>query len=226
VERGAMAEVTFADVKADAEVQAYITYAQDMLQAIGYTEHGLRHVGLVAHRAMTLMEALKRPARLVDLVGIAGLIHDMGNIVNRHDHGQTSALMAHQILRRMGMPPDEVAVIMAAIGNHEEAVGNPVNDVAAALILADKSDVHRSRVHNRDLATFDIHDRVNYAVTHSDLVALPDEQIVRLQLTIDTSIIAIAEYFEIFMTRMMMSRRAAHSLNCRFELVINDTRLL
>jgi metal-dependent HD superfamily phosphatase/phosphodiesterase len=221
-----MAEVTFQDVKADPEVQAYIKYAQDMLQAIGYTEHGLRHVGLVAHRAMKLMEELGRPPRQVELAGIAGLIHDMGNIVNRHDHGQTSALMAFQILRRLGMPPEEVAIIMAAIGNHEEEVGNPVNDVAAALILADKSDVHRSRVHNRDLATFDIHDRVNYAVTHSDLVTLPAEQTIRLQLTVDTSIIAIAEYFEIFLPRMMMSRRAARFFDCHYELVMNDTRLL
>jgi metal-dependent HD superfamily phosphatase/phosphodiesterase len=221
-----MAEVTFAQVKADPEVQTYIRFAQEMLSAIGFTEHGLRHVNLVAHRAMKLMEALGRPPRRIELVGIAALLHDIGNVVNRHDHGQTSALLAHNILTRMGMPPDEVAAVMAAIGNHEEEYGSPVSDVAAALILADKSDVHRSRVHNRDVATFDIHDRVNYAVIYSDLVALPEERVIRLQLTVDTSIIAIAEYFEIFLTRMMMSRRAADHLGCRFELVINDTRLL
>lgn len=221
-----MAELTFQDVKADPEVQTYIKYAQDMLEAIAFTEHGLRHVGLVAHRAMKLMEGLGRDRRLVEMVGIAGLLHDIGNIVNRHDHGQSSALMAYSMLTRMGMPPAEIAVVMAAIGNHEEEYGNPVNDVAAALILADKSDVHRSRVFNQDPATFDIHDRVNYAVTHSDLSVLPEEKVIRLALEVDTTIIAIMEYFEIFLVRMMMSRRAAQHLGYRFELVINETRLL
>jgi uncharacterized protein len=221
-----MAEVTFEVIKADPEVQTYITYAQKMLEAISFTEHGLRHVGLVAHRTMQVMEALGRPARRVQLAGIAALLHDIGNIVNRHDHGQTGALLAHSILSRYGMPPDEIAVIMAAIGNHEEEIGNPVNDVSAALILADKSDVHRSRVSNRDHATFDIHDRVNYAAEHSELIVIPEEQAIRMQLKIDTSIIAIMEYFEIFLKRMMMSRRAAEFFGCRYELVINETRLL
>lgn len=221
-----MAEVTFHDVKADAEVQAYIKVAQEMLQAIGFTEHGLRHIGLVAHRSMKLMEDLGRPPRTVELVGIAALLHDIGNIINRQGHGQSSALLAHAILSRMGMSPLEIAQIMAAIGNHEEEIGNPVNDLAAALILADKSDVHRSRVYNRDIATFDIHDRVNYAATHTELTVLTDEKAIRLQLEVDTSIIAIAEYFEIFLTRMMMSRKAAEFLSYRFELVINGTRLL
>ncbi|HZW04467.1 MAG TPA: HD domain-containing protein, partial [Anaerolineaceae bacterium] len=136
-----MAEVTFQDVKADPEVQAYIKVAQEVLQAIGFTEHGLRHIGLVAHRSMKIMEQLGRPARMVELVGIAALLHDIGNIINRQGHGQSSALLAHAILSRMGMPPLEIAPIMAAIGNHEEEIGNPVNDLAAALILADKSDV-------------------------------------------------------------------------------------
>lgn len=221
-----MAEVTFEMVKSDIEVHTYIMKAQEMLEAIGFTEHGLRHVGLVAFRAMKVLEALEKPDRVRHLAGIAGLIHDIGNIINRHDHGQSSALMAYAILSRMGMPPEEIAVVMAAIGNHEEEVGNPVNDVAAALILADKSDVHRSRVRNRDIATFDIHDRVNYAAIHSDLVTLADQQAIRLSLKIDTKIIAIMEYFEIFLTRMMMCRRAAKHLGCRFELLINETRLL
>lgn len=221
-----MAEVTFESVRNDEEVHTYIVAAQDALEAIGYTEHGLRHVGLVAQRAMSLMEQLGKPARQRELVGIAALLHDIGNVVNRHDHGQTSALVAHRILSRMGMPPAEVAIVMAAIGNHEEEIGNPVNDVAAALILADKSDVHRSRVYNQDFATFGIHDRVNYAVTHSDLIVLPEERAIRLQLEVDTSIIALMEYFEIFLTRMVMCRRAARHLGCHFELVMNDTRLL
>ncbi|HEY3365192.1 MAG TPA: HD domain-containing protein [Symbiobacteriaceae bacterium] len=221
-----MAEITFQDVKADSEVKTYITGAQEMLKAIGYTEHGLRHVGLVAHRAMKVMESLGLPDRRRELAGIAALLHDTGNIVNRHNHGQTSAMIAHHILTRLGMAPDDVVVVMAAIGNHEEEVGNPISDVAAALILADKSDVHRSRVYNRDFATFDIHDRVNYAAIHSDLVALPEEKVVRLTLEVDTEIIAIMEYFEIFLTRMIMCRRAAQHFGYRFELVINDTRLL
>ena len=221
-----MAEVTFESVRNDEEVHTYIVAAQDALEAIGYTEHGLRHVGLVAHRAMALMEQLGKPPRQRELAGIAALLHDIGNVVNRHDHGQTSALLAHSILSRMGMPPDEIAIIMSAIGNHEEEVGNPVHDVSAALILADKSDVHRTRVYNRDVATFDIHDRVNYAVTHSELHAFHDEKVIRLSLDVDTSIIAIMEYFEIFLTRMVMCRRAAQLLGCRFELVINENRLL
>lgn len=221
-----MTVVTFQDIKADPEVQSYIKVAQEMLEAIGFTEHGLRHIGLVAHRAMKLMEALGQPPRRVELAGIAALLHDIGNIINRQNHGQSSALLAHAILTRKGMRPDEIAAIMAAVGNHEEQVGNPVSDLAAALIIADKSDVHRSRVHNRDIATFDIHDRVNYAAIHSDLAVLPESKAIRLQLEVDTSIIAIAEYFEIFLSRMMMSRRAAEFFEYRYELVINDTRLL
>jgi metal-dependent HD superfamily phosphatase/phosphodiesterase len=221
-----MAEVTFQTVKEDPEVKVLITKAQEMLAAIGFTEHGLRHVGLVAHRAMRLLEKLGRPARQVELVGIAGLLHDTGNVVNRRDHGQSSALMARTILLRLGMPFDEIAEVMAAIGNHEEEVGHPVNDIAAGLILADKSDVHRSRVYNRDYAQFDIHDRVNYACTHSDLVVDLDARVIRLELTIDTSIIALMEYFEIFLTRMMMCRRAAERLGCTFGLSMNGVRLL
>lgn len=221
-----MARVTFEQVKQDPEVRAYIVKANEMLSAIGFTEHGLRHVGLVADRAMGLLRELGRPERVQELAGIASLLHDIGNIVNRQGHGQTSALLAHQILTRMGMEPDEIAIIMSAIGNHEEEIGNPVHDVSAALILADKSDVHRTRVYNRDLATFDIHDRVNYSVTHSELHACRDEKVIRLSLTVDTSIIAIMEYFEIFLTRMIMCRRAADYLGCQFQLVMNDNRLL
>jgi len=221
-----MAEVTFQMVKSDPEVHAYIMKANEMLAAIGFTEHGLRHIGLVSHRAMKLLETLDAPVRHQELAGIAGLLHDVGNIVNRHSHGQTSAILAHSILTRLGMPPDDIAEVMAAIGNHEEEYGNPVSDISAALILADKSDVHRSRVHNRDLATFDIHDRVNYAAVHSDLLAITEDRTIRLVLQVDTDLIAIMEYFEIFLSRMIMCRRAAKRLGYRFELVINDTRLL
>ncbi|MGE5675618.1 MAG: HD domain-containing protein [Mycobacterium leprae] len=221
-----MVDVTYQLVKSDPEVMTYIHGAQEMLQAIGFTEHGPRHVTLVAHRAMALMESLGLPERRRELAGIAGMLHDIGNIINRHDHGQSSALLAHTILTRLGMAPEEIVVVMAAIGNHEEEIGLPVNDVSAALALADKSDVHRSRVHNRDFATFDIHDRVNYAATRSELSAHPAEKVIRLSLEVDTSIIAIMEYFEIFLSRMIMCRRAAQFLGYQFELVINETRLL
>lgn len=221
-----MAQVTYEVVREDREVQTYIRKAQAMMEATGFTEHGLRHVGLVAHRAMKLAEDLELPERRRELVGIAAQLHDIGNVVNRHDHGQTSALLSHTILTRLGMDPEEIAEVMAAIGNHEEEYGNPINDLAAVLILADKSDVHRSRVSNRDIATFDIHDRVNYAATHSALSLDSDSRKIRLSLQIDTAIIAIMEYFEIFLVRMIMCRRAAQRFGCQFELVINETRLL
>lgn len=218
--------VTFAMVKADPEVHTYILKAQEALRAIGYTEHGLRHVGLVAHRAMALMQTLGMPERRAELAGIAALLHDIGNMVNRDGHGQTSAIIGHQILSRLGMDPAEIADVLMAIGNHEEERGEPVNDVAAALILADKSDVHRTRVYNRDFATFDIHDRVNYAVTHSALEVDQAQRAIALQLKVDTEIIQLMEYFEIFLTRMVMCRRAAQKLGCHFQLHMNGTRLL
>lgn len=221
-----MAVVTFTAVKADPEVRTYILKAQESLRAIGFTEHGLRHVGLVAERAMALLQELGAGARRVELAGIAALLHDIGNLVNRDGHGQTSAILAHHILLRLGMAPGEIADVLMAIGNHEEERGEPVSDVAAALILADKSDVHRTRVYNRDLATFDTHDRVNYAVTESRLAYDPEQRIIALRLQVDTSLIQLAEYFEIFLTRMVMCRRAAQKLGCRFELHMNGTRLL
>lgn len=221
-----MSHVSYEAVKRDPEVREYVIRANEALQAIGFTEHGLRHVGLVAARAMHLGRELDLPARDIELAGIAGYLHDIGNVINRKDHGQSSAVMAFHILKRMGMEPTETARVLSAIGNHEEQYGNPVNDVAALLILADKSDVHRTRVYNRDQATFDIHDRVNYAVTHSELVAKREERVIRLGLTIDTNMVALMEYFEIFLTRMVMCRRAAAHLGHQFALVMNDTRLL
>lgn len=218
--------VTYETVKADPEVRTYIVKAQQALKAIGYTEHGLRHIGLVAARAMALLQEVGAEPRRVELVGMAALLHDIGNVVNRDGHGQTSAIIGHHILVRLGLPPAEIADVLMAIGNHEEERGEPVNDVAAALILADKSDVHRSRVYNEDLATFDFHDRVNYAVTHSALVLDAEAGVVALKLEVDTEIIQLMEYFEIFLTRMVMCRRAAQKLGHRFELHMNGTRLL
>lgn len=220
-----MKQVTLADLKKDPLVQGYIEGGNRHLGAIGYTEHGLRHVGLVAHIASNLLEKLEHPARECELAAIAGYLHDIGNAVNRVGHAHTGAVLAAGILERHGMPPEEIATIIGAIGNHDEGDGHPVNPVSAALILADKSDVHRSRVRNPDLSTFDIHDRVNYAVEHSFL-RVHSQNHIALELTIDTEICPVMDYFEIFMARMLLSRKAAEFLNARFELVINEVKLL
>lgn len=210
----------------DPEVQTYIHKSDEYLAAIGYTEHGPRHVRLVSHIARNIMLHLSFPERDAELAAIAGLMHDIGNLVARHDHGQTSAVLCYPILRRHGLPPEEIALVLAAMGNHEEETGSPVNNIAAALILADKSDAHRSRVRNTELAKFDIHDRVNYAVTRSFVRVEAEKRTIALELTIDTKVAPVMEYFEIFMTRMVMCRRAATFLGCEFELLFNDVRLL
>lgn len=221
-----MAEVTVEIVKHDPEVQVYVHKADDHMAAIGFTEHGPRHVGLVSKISRNIMSYLGFPERDCELAAIAGYLHDIGNVVSRHDHGQTGAMMAWTILKRLGASPEEAAAVIAAIGNHEEEYGQPVNTIAAALILADKSDVHRSRVRNTEIATFDIHDRVNYAVNHSFVRVDESKRTITLELTIDTSISPVMDYFEIFLTRMIMCRRAASFLGCNFELSFNDVRLL
>lgn len=210
----------------DPEVRTYIHKSDEYLAAIGYTEHGPRHVRLVSHIARNILLHLGFPERDAELAAIAGLMHDIGNLVARHDHGQTSAVLSYSILRRHGLTPEEIAPVLAAMGNHEEETGSPVNNIAAALILADKSDAHRSRVRNTELAKFDIHDRVNYAVTRSFVRVEAEKRTIALELTIDTKVAPVMEYFEIFMTRMVMCRRAATFLGCEFELLFNDVRLL
>ncbi len=214
------------DLKNDPEVDIYITRCNEHLKALGYTEHGFRHVGLVANIARNLLAHLGFEAREAELGAIAGYLHDIGNVVNRDHHGQTSASITWNLLRQRGMAPGEVATVIAAIGNHEEEYGQAVNATAAALILADKSDVHFTRVQNKDLSTFDIHDRVNYAVKHSFLRVEAAKKVILLELTVDTGFSPVMDYFEIFLTRMVMCRRAATFLDCRFELSINDVRLL
>jgi uncharacterized protein len=214
------------DLKKDSLVNAYINGGNDCLSALGYTEHGFRHVGLVSMNAKNILQRLGFPEREVELAAIAGYLHDMGNSINRHDHAKAGALLAAQILNNHGMDPKEIALIIGAIGNHDESDGQAVNNISAALILADKSDVHRSRVRNPDFATFDIHDRVNYAVERSSLVVDPQERTAVLELKIDTKICPLIEYFEIFTIRMLMSRRAAEFLKCTFALVINEVKLL
>ena len=192
----------------------------------GYTEHSHRHISIVSKRAGDILTKLGYPERTVELAKIAGYLHDIGNCVNRVDHAHSGAIMAFNILKDMGMPVEERTEIMMAIGNHDEKTGTAVSDISAALILADKSDVHRDRVTNQNLSTFDIHDRVNYAVTNANLELNPEERKVKLNLTIDTKLCPVLDYFEIFMERTMMSKYAAKYLKIWFELVINNTKLL
>lgn len=192
----------------------------------GYTEHGHRHISIVSKRAGDILQKLGYSERTVELTRIAGYLHDIGNCVNRVDHAHSGAILAFDILKDMGMPVEERTEIMMAIGNHDEKTGTAVSDISAAIILADKSDVHRDRVANQNLSTFDIHDRVNYAVTNSNLSLDAKERKIRLELTIDTEICPVLDYFEIFMDRTMMSKYAAKYLKIWFELVINGTKLL
>lgn len=218
--------ITLKDIKENEEIEALIMGAQKQLNALGYTEHGHRHLSIVSQRAGDILEKLEYPERTIELARIAGYMHDIGNCVNRVDHAHSGAILSYQILKDMGMPVDERTEIMMAIGNHDENTGTAISDISAALILADKSDVHRDRVTNKNLATFDIHDRVNYAVTNAELTLNAQERKILLNLNIDTKICPVLDYFEIFMDRTMMSKYAAKFLNIWFELVINSTRLL
>ncbi len=218
--------ITLEAVKKNQLVNNFITAANEYLGAVGYTEHGFRHVGLVASVAHNTLTHLNFPNPLPELAGIAGYLHDIGNVVNRQDHGQSAALIAMKLLGQMGATPYEIAIIISAIGNHEEEIGEPVNPVAAALILADKSDVHKTRVRNPNMISVDIHDRVNYAVERSFLKVDGRKKVITLDLTIDTKISQVMEYFEIFMSRMIMCRRAAKFLDCNFELIVNERKLL
>lgn len=215
--------VTVAQVRAHPDTQIYLNAANEHLKLIGYTEHGLRHAGLVSSIASNVLTRLEYPQRHAELAAIAGLLHDIGNSVNREMHGQVGALIAKDILRELGMALQETVLIMGAIGNHEEERGHAISPVAAALILADKADVHRSRVHTRDPKDFDIHDRVNYAATRSFLRVDKDEHMITLELTIDTSIASVMDYFTIFLSRMIMCRQAAEFLGCNFTMKINGT---
>jgi uncharacterized protein len=206
--------------------KTFIALADKYLGVIGYTEHGFRHAGLVAKIAYNVLRRLGYDDRMAELASIAGYLHDMGNFVARSTHSITGPLIAYDILRDLGMSYGELGVIMGAIGNHEEEFGQPVNPVGAALILADKSDVHRSRVRIKDPTQFDIHDRVNHAVVRSFLRVDSTVRTLTLELSIDTELADVMEYFEIFLTRMVMCRRAAELLDCQFKIDINGTQLL
>ncbi|MGM9646122.1 MAG: HD domain-containing protein [Eubacteriales bacterium] len=207
-------------------MKAYIKKADESLLALGYTEHSFAHVGLVSERAAYILETLGYDKRDVDLVRIAAYLHDIGNIVNRKEHSQSGAVMAFRILDNMNMDAEDTATIVTAIGNHDEGEGEAVNPIAAALILADKSDVRRTRVRNNDVTKFDIHDRVNYSVIKSSLKINEEKTIIKLKLTVDTHISSVMNYFEIFLNRMVMCRKAAEKLGLSFKLIINEQQLL
>lgn len=222
------ASISFDRVKNDPEVQALVRNADLNLGAIGYTEHGFRHVGLVANIARNVLKKMGFDARQQELAAISAYLHDIGNVVSRIDHARTSAVLAHEILTRLQADPEDTAVVMGAIGSHESEgrQGEPVHAVSAALILADKSDVHRSRVRNTDPTSFDQHDRVNYAATSSFLRVDPVAKSITLELEIDTELASVMHYFEIFLPRMLMSRRAAEALGYEFHITINGATVL
>lgn len=221
-----MKQITFEDIKNNDAIKTYLKSGNAALAAQGYTEHSFAHAQRVAIKAAQILEELNFSERLAELAKIAGYMHDIGNVINRQNHAQSSAALSFYLLSELGMSPGEISVIVSAIGNHDEGSGTAVNPVSAALILADKSDVRRSRVRNRDVANYDIHDRVNYAATESDLVIDKENGKIILKLTIDPELCDLMDYFEIFMGRMLMSRRAASYLSMKFGLVINNTKFL
>ncbi len=218
--------ITLEDVKKNPEVHALVSGSQKQLNVLGYTEHSIRHTSIVSERAGKILQDLGYPKERVELAKIAGYLHDIGNCVNRQDHAHTGAILAYNILKDMGMDVQSRTEIMTAIGNHDEGTGTAVSDISAALILADKSDVHRNRVVKTNIATFDKHDKVNYAVTDAQLTLDKEKRKIVLSIKIDTEICPVLDYFEIFIDRMIMSKFAAKYLKLWFELIINDTKLL
>ena len=217
--------VTFEDVKNSEEINSLILNSQKQLNALGYTEHSLRHITIVSNRAAEVLSKLNYDPHTIELARIAGYMHDIGNVINRHDHAQTGALMAMRILDHMGMPADQVAAVITAIGNHDEPNAYPVDAVTAAIIIADKTDVRQTRVRNKDVTNFDKHDRVNYAVKQST-VCVRDGKIIEASLKLDKDICSVMDYFEIFLERMILCRKAAEQLGCEFSLVINKERVI
>ena len=218
-------KLTFEQVLASEEIRTYIEKSDEVLLSMGYTEHSFPHVMRVAELTQEILTKLDYPARDAELACIAAYMHDMGNMINRHDHAQNSALLAYDLLKQMNADPKDIATIITAIGNHDEGIAFPVDHITAALILADKSDVRYTRVRNQDAATFDIHDRVNYSVKRSDIFIEKDSHI-ELNLEIDTSTCAVMDYFEIFLERMVLCRKAAEKLNLSFRLTINNQPIM
>lgn len=218
--------LTYNDIKNNEAICDYIKRADESLVSLGYTEHSFAHVGRVSQRVEYILTKLEYPSHEVELAKIAAYMHDIGNLVNRTDHSQSGAIMSFRILDNLGMPATDIATVVTAIGNHDEGTGVPVNPIAAALILADKSDVRRTRVRNSDVSTFDIHDRVNYSAVSSELTISDTKDTILLDIEIDTKYSSVMEYFEIFLGRMVLCRKAAERLDLVFHLSINGQRLL
>ncbi|MDH7602146.1 MAG: HD domain-containing protein [Armatimonadota bacterium] len=217
--------VTLEHVRRNHKVKTFLEAANEQMNALGYTEHGFRHAGIVAENARKIIESLGQDSRTAELAAIAGYLHDIGNSINRNGHCETAGIMAYVILNELGMPAHEIATIIGAIGNHEEEVGAPTSAVAAALILADKSDVHHSRVQNQNPLTFDIHDRVNFSVQRSQLRVDNENRSINLELETNEQYSSVMDYFEIFLSRMLMCRRAADFFGYRFKLIINGIEM-
>ena len=217
--------VTLDDVRRDPKVKTFLEAANEQMNALGYTEHGFRHAGIVAETAHGIIASLGQDGRAAELAAIAGYLHDLGNAINRQGHPETAALMAYTLLNEIGMPTNEIAQVIAAIGNHEEELGAPISAISSALIIADKSDVHHSRVQNQNPLTFDIHDRVNFSVQKSELRVDKENKSINLELTTDEQSASVMEYFEIFLSRMLMCRRAADFFGYKFKLIINGVEM-
>ena len=218
--------ITFDEIKKNEAINTYIKKADESLEALGYTEHNFAHVTKVATDAAYILETLGYSEHDIELAKIAGYMHDIGNLVNRVEHSQSGAVMAFKILTDLGFEPEDVATVTTAIGNHDEGEGVPVNAIAAALIIADKSDVRCSRVRNTDLPSFDIHDRVNYSVKKSSIKINGDKTLLKLKLEVDTRISSVVNYFEIFLNRMVLCRKACEKLGLEFKLIINEQQLM
>ncbi|MDD6308999.1 MAG: HD domain-containing protein [Clostridia bacterium] len=218
--------VTFSEIKDNPQIKTYISTADKALSVMGFTEHSFPHSMKVAEVAKYILSTLGYSQREIELAQIASYLHDIGNLVNRIEHAQSGAVMAFRILDNLGMPPEDISIVVSAIGNHDESTAFPVNAVAAALILADKTDVRRSRVRNATIASFDIHDRVNYSVQNASVVLDDEKKVIALQLDIDTEYGTVMDYFEIFLNRMILCRKAAEKLNLKFRLIVNKQRLL
>lgn len=218
--------ITYEEIKRNEDIRNYITHADKSLEALGFTEHSFAHVARVAETAKYILEELQFDEHSIELAQIAAYLHDIGNLVNREEHSQSGAVMAFRILDNLNMESNDVATVVTAIGNHDEGTGIAVNAIAAALIIADKTDVRRSRVRNNDITSFDIHDRVNYSVRNSKVTINKENSTVQLELDIDTNFSSVMDYFEIFMGRMIMCRKAAKALGLSFKLLINSQQLL
>ncbi len=215
----------YKEIKKCEEINCLIEKGNEILRELGYTEHSRKHAAKVAQCAGAILKELGYEKKEIELAKIAGYMHDIGNSINRHDHAHSGAILAYQILREKGMKFQDILTVTTAIGHHDEATGNAVDAVSAALILADKTDVRRNRVQQRSKAKFDIHDRVNYAALTSELKVDKEKKVIHMMLELDDAICNVMDYFEIFLQRMLMCRRAAERLGCKFKLTANGNKM-